>query len=327
MQKYCLSGGMHATVVQFSFSEGEAMKRLILAICCCTVFVCAAASGAGAADKVVFQKNSLYQYISVIEDPAKRERYIINNRRDLIQGGMAIDAPNRLILEYTRMAFMTLAYLGREPRSVLFVGLGAGSMPRYLNRHYPEAEIDVVEIDPDMVEVAKKYFSFSEGPRMKVTVNDGRVFLKRTKKKYDIIFLDAYQGGEIPFHLTTVEFLREVKARLKDDGVVVSNIISPFKNKFFDAMIITHEAVFPQLHIFKGRQSDNFEFIAPMKPHDLAGIAVTAQKIQEAKKLDINLAIIATSGGEASEYRTHARVLTDDFAPVNLYQHMQSPGK
>ena len=275
---------------------------------------------------MVFQKNSMYQFISVIEDPAKKERYVINNRRDFIQGGVSLEHPDKLILEYTRMAFVSLLYLGREPRDVLFVGLGAGSMPRFLSRHYPNAQIDVVEIDPDILDVARKYFHFAETQRLKVNINDGRVFLKRNKKKYDMVFLDAYQGGEIPFHLTTVEFMREVKAHLNSDGVVVSNIVAAGKNRFFDSMIVTHEEVFPMLHIYRGRKSANFIFVAASsKHHDLASIPTEAMRLQGAKRMDIDLAGTAARGEEAVEYRVKAKVLTDDFAPVNLYQHMKSP--
>lgn len=301
------------------------MKRLIIVTCVVTACL-ALGAAALAAEKVIFEKNSLYQYISVIEDSAKKERYIINNRRDLIQGGMSTEAPDRLILEYTRMAFISLVYLGRDPRSVLFVGLGAGSMPRYLQRFWPDAEIDIVEIDPDIVDVAKKYFRFSETAKLKVHVNDGRVFLKRNPKKYDIIFLDAYQGGEIPFHLTTVEFLREVKGRLNKDGVAVSNILAAGSNRFFDSMVVTHDEVFPLLHIFKARGSANFIFVAtPAANLDLSAVGTEALRLQARKKLDLDLLGVANNGEEGAAYRVKAKVLTDDFAPVNLYQHMKRP--
>jgi spermidine synthase len=97
---------------------------------------------------------------------------------------------------------------------------------------------------------------------MKVHVDDGRLFVKRIKKKYDWIILDAYQNDYIPFHLTTLEFLKEVKSRLKDDGVVVSNITSQFRNKFFDSMVMTYKKAFPHLYVFKGKKSSNFIFVA-----------------------------------------------------------------
>ena len=285
------------------------------------------AGGEAASDgKTLYEKNSLYQYIAVKEDLEKGERYIFNNRKDLVQGGIYLGRPDKLLFEYTQTAFISLAFLDREPRSVLFVGLGAGSMPRYLNRYYPQAEIDVVEIDPDIVDVAKRFFYFTENSRMKVHVEDGRVFIKRASKKYDVIFLDAYQSGDIPFHLTTIEFLKEVKGKLKEGGLVVSNILSPFRNKFFDSMVATFDRAFSHFFIFKGRKANNFIFVGTDSGliKDREGLAVRAQNIQRSKKLDIDLSGISWYCEHCAEYRTNAKVLTDDFAPVNLYQHMKT---
>jgi spermidine synthase len=188
-------------------------------------------------EKLIFEKNSPYQYISVIDDTAKKKRYVRNQKRDYAQGGIYLNAPDKLLYEFTQMAFVSLAFLDRDPKDVLFVGLGAGAMPKCFNRYYSGANVDIAEIDPDMVAVAKKYFYFNENEKMKVHVADGRLFIKRTRKKYDLISLDAYQNDYIPFHLTTVEFLKEVRSRLREDGVVVANITSPFRNKFFDSMI------------------------------------------------------------------------------------------
>lgn len=278
-------------------------------------------------EKILYQKNSVYQYIAVVEDTAKKERYIINMKRDYNQGGISVDAPDELLFEYTQMSFISLAFLDREPDEVLFVGLGAGSMPRYFNRHYPGVSVDVAEIDPDILDVAKRYFHYKETPEMKVHISDGRVFIKRARKKYDIVFLDAYQNDYIPFHLTTVEFLREVKSKLSRDGVVVSNITSPFRNKFFYSMIETYKKEFPHLYIFKGEKSANYIFVAAQsgRKKDSSKISKRAKKIQEEKKLDFDLHRVGWAlYGYYTEYDMGGKVLTDDFAPVNLYRHMRA---
>ena len=278
-------------------------------------------------EKILFEKNSVYQYISVVEDSAKKERYVRNQKRDYAQGGIYINSPDKLLFEFTRMGFVSLAFLDSEPRDVLFVGLGAGAMPKYFNRHYPDAYIDIAEIDPDMVTVAQKYFYFKETDRMRVHVDDGRLFIKRSKKKYDWIVLDAYQNDYIPFHLTTMEFLREVKVKLKDGGVVVSNITSQFRNKFFDSMVVTYKKVFPHLYVFKGKKSGNFIFVATseskMKERD--SIIAKARQIEKNKRYDFDLADIASRYEYSNAYEWQgAKLLTDDFAPVNLYKHQKS---
>jgi spermidine synthase len=303
------------------------MKRIIFIAVFCLMVMGSRCVDVEAAEKLIYEKNSLYQYISVIDDTLKKERYVRNQKREYSQGGIYLNAPDKLLFEFTQLAFVSLAFLDREPEEVLFVGLGAGAMPKYFNRYYPEAHTDVVEIDPDMVDVARKYFYFKENDSMKVHVNDGRIFVKRSKKKYDLISLDAYQNDYIPFHLTTVEFLKEVKSRLRDDGVVVSNITSPFRNKFFDSMIMTYKKVFPHLYIFKGRKSGNFIFVATAGKSlkDQESIEARAAEIQAFKKLDIDLQEFAERYENSSEYEWKgAKVLTDDFAPVNLYQHQKS---
>jgi len=228
------------------------------------------------------------------------------------------------------MSFVSLAFLDSDPKDVLFVGLGAGAMPKYFAGRYPDAVIDIAEIDPDMLAVAQKYFYFKENERMKVHVDDGRLFVKRTKKKFDWIVLDAYQNDYIPFHLTTLEFLKEVKNRLKDNGVIVANITSPFKNKFFDSVVMTYKKAFPHLSIFKGKRSGNFIFVATTssKIRDKDSIEARARKIQSARKFDIDLEDFASryEPSEAYEWES-AKILTDNFAPVNLYQHQKSEAR
>ncbi len=278
-------------------------------------------------EKMLFEKNSLYQYIAVIEDTVKKERYVRNQKKEYAQGGIYVNAPDKLLFEFTQMGFVSLAFLDNEPKDVLFVGLGAGAMPKYFAGRYTDAIVDIAEIDPDMVTVAQKYFYFKENEKMKVHVDDGRLFVKRSKKKYDWIILDAYQNDYIPFHLTTLEFLREVKSKLKEGGVVAANITSPFRNKFFDSMVMTYKKAFPHLYVFKGKKSGNFIFVATTSSKGKAkdGVEVKAANIKAAKNFDIDLAEFAARYELAGAYEWEgAKILTDDFAPVNLYQHQKS---
>lgn len=275
--------------------------------------------------ETVYEKNSLYQFIMVDEDLENKQRYIlVNTKKDRPQGGILIDDPDKLIYEYTRMAFTSLAFLDREPEEVLFVGLGAGVMPRYFNRYYPDAIADSVEIDPEMFEVAKKYFYFEEKPNMKVHLLDGRMYIKRTAKKYDMIFLDAYRGEHIPFHLTTVEFLRELKKKLKDGGVVVSNVLSKSNNKYFWAMVKTYQEEFESLYLFKGKEAGNFIFVATVNkfPLEKSAMLTRAGKIQSEKGMDIDLKQ-SPWDYEGMGFTWDSKILTDDFAPVNLYKEME----
>ena len=277
--------------------------------------------------KTIYKKNSLYQFIRVEDDLARNERYMIaDNKRNLPQGGINLKDPDELLFEYTRLSFTSLAFLDKEPKDVLFVGLGAGVMPRYFNRYYGDANIDVVEIDPDIFLLAKKYFHFVEKEKMKVHIADGRVFIKRSPEKYDMIFLDAYKGDSIPFHLTTIEFLREVKKRLKKGGVVVSNILSGSTNKYFWSMVRTYRKEFGQLYIYRGEKVDNFVFVA--KDNDgveieESDILIRAGEIRSSKEMDINLKHPSLDYMDYPEMEGAAELLTDDFAPVNIFRHQK----
>lgn len=280
-----------------------------------------------AADRILYEKNSLYQYLVVSEDTKTGYRYLHNNEKLLRQGGMDTRHPDRLLFEYYRMSLMALVFLENDPADILVVGLGAGSIPKYLNKYFPHASIDVVEIDPEVLSVAQKYFAFRENDRMKVYIQDGRMFIKRAKKKYDLVLLDAYRNGSIPFHLTTKEFLAEVKKALKPGGVVTSNILSPRANAFHDSMIVTYQDAFEHLHIFNGTESQNYVFVATdrKKNRRHKEIIERAKRIVSEKKMDVDLAQIAEGYRYGSVLRDiKADILTDDFAPVDILKHRES---
>jgi len=275
-------------------------------------------------ETILHRENSLYQYLLVLENKEKNERYLLNQEKTLsYQGGIRLDAPDQLLFEYTRISFLGLAYLDRQPKDALFIGMGIGAMPRFMAKHFPEIAVETVEIDPAVVSLAKEYFSFRETGNLKVKVEDGRQFIKRSKKGYDIIFLDAYQGETIPFHLTTREFLQEVKARLNRGGVVVANILSPKKNKFFTSMIKTYHTNFADLAIYKGKESGNYIFVAGDRAVSPEAVQNRVKEIQKGRQLGIDLLAVSQDQQVTLPPEEQAEILTDDFAPVNIYRHME----
>ena len=96
------------------------------------------------------------------------------------------------------------------------IGLGGGRTVSYLSAALPDAGILAIELDKDVVELAKKYFKFQETARLRAVVSDGRAFLLKDSEKWDVILIDAYRGPFVPFHLLTQEFYRLVKSRLGD---------------------------------------------------------------------------------------------------------------
>ena len=170
---------------------------------------------------------------------------------NLRQSAMLLDDPWELRLRYTRFLALALAFQP-EPKRVLILGLGGGSFPKRLHRDFPQVVVDVVDIDPEVIGIAKRYFQVPEDSRLRLHLRDGRRFVRETTEKYDLIFLDAYNSDTIPFHLTTREFYRQLEAHLAPGGFVVSNIIGALRgpqSAFFRAMYRTLADTFPTVYV------------------------------------------------------------------------------
>lgn len=168
-----------------------------------------------------------------------RELYLGEGRAR--QTALHLDRPGALEIAYTRVAMLGLGFLPENGR-VLFVGLGGGSMPRFVEHHRPDAEIHAVELDPEVERVARDHFGF-QGT---VHVGDGRAFVEATEAgTWDVIVLDAFADNRVPRSLATREFLEAVRAALTPDGAVVSNLLTTDPD--YRSMLVTYRTVFPGL--------------------------------------------------------------------------------
>ena len=137
---------------------------------------------------------------------------------------MYLDDPFKTRFEYSDYLQLPVAYRPSTKR-VLYVGLGGGSALKRTWRDFPSMQIDAVEIDPEVVDVAYDYFELPRDPRLKVEVEDGRRFLATHDGPWDAIIIDAFYADSIPFHLATREFLELARSRLVPGGLVATNII------------------------------------------------------------------------------------------------------
>jgi hypothetical protein len=119
-----------------------------------------------------------------------------------------------------------------EAKRILMIGLSAGSISTYLGRAMPDAQIDVVELDPGVIAVGKQYFGLRETDKVRFIESDGRVYLNRHKDTYDLVLLDAFREFDVPFHMLTREFYALVKEHLVPGGAVASNV-PPIRNFTF----------------------------------------------------------------------------------------------
>ena len=272
--------------------------------------------------KTVYETETQYFNIRVEEDNAGRRHLVFLPRK----GSQSIFDPNqpeKIISSFINHAFLALPALGRPPEKVLFIGLGGGIMPMYIRRHFPNTQIDIVEIDKAIPKIAEKYFGFKPDPKMSVYIMDGRVFVNKSKNKYDVIFMDVYNAENIPFQFTTVEFFRQIKKHLTTDGVFAVNLANLGKKGFISAELNTILTVFKNCFVLACKGETNYVPIAlANKNITLADITKNCIIYDKEKQYGINFEEILTSMMNQQELHDLIGplpiILTDDYAPVNL---------
>jgi spermidine synthase len=190
----------------------------------------------------VYARDTEYHRVLVTEDGSNRYLRFDSS----FQSGMRIDDPYATVFPYTDAMHVGLAYRPQAKR-VLFIGLGGGSIPKRVWRDFPDVQMDVVEIDGEVVNVARKFFAFPDDPRVEVHVEDGRRFLQTTDELYDLIMVDAFYSDSVPAHLTTREFVALAREHLAPGGAVVSNVIGALsgeQSRLFRAMYRTQRSEF-----------------------------------------------------------------------------------
>ncbi len=232
--------------------------------------------------------------------------------------------------------------LNRDIRTVLVIGGGGGVVPMIFREHYAERgiRIDAVEIDPEVVRVAREFFGLVEDEQLRVHVRDGRMFVHNADDRYDLIILDAYTaGGRIPFHLTTREFIAECGDLLTDDGLLLMNVISALdgpRSKLFRAEYKTFREVFgpDRVYVFPrdGRRemrdrTQNVMLVVTGRATDrrLSKQEVVRRADREVRAGRIELRDVAyyarqmlTTADLAGIPLDDVPVLTDDYAPVDF---------
>lgn len=272
------------------------------------------------AQDIIYVEDTPYHYLQVKDNPVTQTRTLILD--DNPHSAMLLNNPNRSAFVYTK--YFHLAFLfNPDIREVLFVGGGGFSSPKEFLNLYSNISVDVVEIDLEVVKVAKEFFYLVENPRLRVFNEDGRIFLSRTEKKYDLIILDAYSKTFIPFHLMTLEFFKLVEEHLNPGGLVASNLIlsiTGFTSDLLRAEYVTVAQVFPQLYLFPTRDDpssvQNIILIASTSPRHLSReeILERARNSPGVGFDDSEVLAGDLFGGVLN--MEGALLLTDDYAPV-----------
>src|SRR5262252_34215 len=216
--------------------------------------------------------------------------------------------PDVIPANYLRMMTAALAY-APQVDTVLLVGLGGGVLTNYVGHFLPHARIDSVVID-----AAKVWFGVKETERMRIVESDGRVFLNRNSNLYDVALIDAYIGGAVPFHLMTKEFYALLKRRLAPGGAAVFNIHEP--NRLFAVSVRTLQTVFATVDLYYSGFGE-VAVVATDAPRAMDAVERRAADLQKKYGFRYSLPELLTHRSELDPGA--GEVLTDDFAPVDVY--------
>ncbi len=231
--------------------------------------------------RLVAEVESSYNYIQVADQEIVYSSGAVDQRRVLILNeGQAIHSVYRLKFRETGdpldiltdggpwdyFAVAPYVYAGMQPtdvHSMALLGSAAGTIPKqFLAIYGPETRIDAVEIDQEIIGVGRDYFDMETDdpafPNYRVHAQDARYWLATSSDSYDVIGMDAYHQPYIPFHLTTVEFFQQVRARLSARGVAVVNAGRPASgdDRLVNALASTMLAVFPEVYVIDTRFSN-----------------------------------------------------------------------
>jgi len=281
------------------------------------------------AGTLVYQKETAYHRIRVVDQGLRRALYFDNR----VQGYAPARPGMTLGLNYTDGLALSLAFVPRATR-VVVIGLGAGMMPSTLRKRAPEIRTTSIEIDPEVVAVARKYFAFAPGPGDRVIVGDGRRELDRQVDGADIIVVDAYYSDSLPFHLVTKEFDELCAKKLGPGGAVAVNFggdLTGPRNQLFWSALRTLGEVFPRVYVFSQELKEG---VSPFRSTAIVIATRAAERLDPGTLADRARAVADRLGRPTvSEYATRlyegevrtagVPILTDAYGPTDALQHLE----
>jgi predicted membrane-bound spermidine synthase len=256
----------------------------------------------------LYETESQYQYIRVVEN-AEGERELELNEGVAVHSVWRADSV--LTGRYWDLFLLLPPLLDRPPTRMLVVGNAGGTMARAYGRFYPNVEIDGVEIDPKLNKVATRFFGAGENPRLQLIAADGRPFLERTERRYDLIVVDAYRQPYVPFYLATQEFFQLVRDRLRPGGAVALNVAAtPSDRRLSRAIGTTLLTAFPQVWRWPALRFNDL-LLALDRPLARAELAERVTRAPAPVQ-----SLVPLFRRKLVSVRPQGRPLTDDRAPV-----------
>jgi len=210
--------------------------------------------------KNFFDLDTQYSRVWVFDAPHTQTNRMVRSMQigASNSAAMFLDDENELVFDYLQHYALAEHFVPKFTHSLL-IGGAAYTYPAHYLAHYPDATIDVIEIDPALTDIARTHFNLKDNPRLAIYHEDARTFLNRADTTYDVIFGDAFSSlYSIPFQLTTREAVRKKFDLLSDNGAVLLNIISPLTGNgasFLAAEYATYQSVFPNVYLYQVRDA------------------------------------------------------------------------
>ncbi|MDX1413915.1 MAG: fused MFS/spermidine synthase [Candidatus Promineifilaceae bacterium] len=202
-----------------------------------------------------------------------------------------------------------------EVHNLAVIGLAAGTIPKQYSHVFGSLKIDGIELDPAIVQAGRDYFALDD-PNLQVIVGDGRYELNQLESTYDVITLDAYKVPYIPWHLTTREFFREVRAHLTDQGTVAVNVgRAPDDRRLVEAITATLLTVFPTVHAIDVPGALNTILVATVQPTSADNLRTNLENMESDADPLLTQAL-QTAAGHLVPSAAGDVIFTDERAPV-----------
>jgi len=302
--------------IALEFERKRALRYSVLLTIIAVLAALGSAGAVKAAPGLVYETESFYNFIQVIDDESGWRLLTVNEgqayqsayRADRILSGGIWD----LFLIAPYFASSSSTGSGRAPSNVLMIGLAAGTVAREYTAIHGAIPIDGVELDPAIIAVGQAYFAMTE-PNLRAIADDGRNYLQTRAGTYDVIAVDAYRQPYIPFHLTTVEFFRAAREHLTPRGVVAVNAARTGSDyRLVDALAATMRQVFPTVYLIDHPNNANTLIVATNQPTHLDDFRANVASLADA-----NLRIVAAQSLPTVRVATQGTpIFTDDHAPV-----------
>lgn len=273
--------------------------------------------------EILAKARSRFNEIYVIQNGAQREMWFKGEGSFFLQSRMDTETRKFPILVYSRMMLASLLFQP-SPKRILMLGLGGGSISNFLHHRFSEAHIDVVEVDPKVIKLCKKFFYLCETENYQLHAMDARIFVQNQigKNSYDLILLDVFKSGSVPYHLKTKEFYRQLLDILNPEGVVASNLYGK-SNLLKPKDRMTFDSVFRGLYFFEDPEQVATVLIATDQERSWSqeDIQIVAEKFLPG--MPFSMPELATMHKPGFLSDATAKVFADDFSEQDFSQAIE----